>query len=99
MRTPWNNRHALLGLNLSTAFVWVADFFSRQMTLPAVVFTIFSGLIPVAILILSALGIAAASGLRNTIEGAGLVIIVVAIIYVAAITLLGQSGFVQAAGW
>ena len=94
----WNNGRALLGLNLSTAFVWIAYFFALQMIEPAVVFTIFSGLIPVAILLFSALGVQEASSLRNRIEGAGLVIIVIAVIYLAAITLLGQSGFVRG-GW
>ncbi|MEM7669905.1 MAG: DMT family transporter, partial [Pseudomonadota bacterium] len=94
----WNNGHALLGLNLSTSFVWIAYFFALQMIEPAVVFTIFSGLIPVAILFFSALGVPEASPLRNRTEGAGLVIIMIAVTYLAAITLLGQSGFVRG-GW
>lgn len=98
LHIAWNNGHSLLGLNLSTAFVWVAYFFALQMIEPAVVFTIFSGLIPVAILIFSALGVPEASPLRNRIEGAGLVIVIIAVIYLAAITLLGQSGFVRG-GW
>ncbi|MEO1456028.1 MAG: DMT family transporter [Pseudomonadota bacterium] len=98
LHIAWHNGHTLLGLNLSTAFVWVAYFFALQMIEPAVVFTIFSGLIPVAILIFSALGVREATPLRNRIEGAGLVIVIIAIIYLAAVTLLGQSGFVRR-GW
>ncbi|WP_227287649.1 DMT family transporter [Boseongicola sp. H5] len=95
LRTAWGNGAALFGLNLSTAFVWIAYFFALQMIEPAVVFTIFSGLIPVAILIARALGVPEASPLRNRTEGAGLLIIVIGVGYLTAITILGRSGFVR----
>lgn len=95
LRIAWGNVAALFGLNLSTAFVWIAYFFALQMIEPAVVFTIFSGLIPVAILVAWALGVPEASPLRNRTEGAGLLIIVIGVGYLAAITILGRSGFVR----
>jgi len=98
LEIAWANRASLFGLNLSTAFVWVAYFFALQMIEPAVVFTIFSGLIPVAILVAALMGVPEASPLRNRIEGAGLLIVVIGLGYLAAITLLGQSGFVRG-GW
>ena len=98
LEIAWRNGPSLLGMSLSTAFVWIAYFFALQMIEPAVVFAIFSGLIPVAILAFSALGVPEASTLRNRIEGAGLVVVVIAVIYLAVITLLGQSGFVRG-GW
>lgn len=98
LRTAWNNGSALFGLNLSTAFVWIAYFFALQMIEPAVVFTIFSGLIPVAVLVAWTLGVPEASPLRNRTEGAGLLIVVIGIGYLMAITMLGQSGFVRG-GW
>ena len=98
LEIAWANRASLFGLNLSTAFVWVASFFALQMIEPAVVFTIFSGLIPVAILVAALMGVPEASPLRNRIEGAGLLIVVIGLGYLAAITLLGQSGFVRIAG-
>jgi len=98
LRTAWANGAALFGLNLSTAIVWIAYFFALQMIEPAVVFTIFSGLIPVAVLAAWTFGVPEASPLRNRAEGAGLLIVVIGIGYLAAITLLGQSGFVRG-GW
>ncbi|MEL7113183.1 MAG: DMT family transporter [Pseudomonadota bacterium] len=95
LRTAWANGAALLGLNLSTAFVWIAYFFALQMIEPAVVFTIFSGLIPIAVLVAWVLGVPEASPLRNRTEGAGLLIIVIGIGYLVAITMLGQSGYVR----
>lgn len=103
-RTPeqltiaWANKASLFGLNLSTALVWIAYFFALQMIEPAVVFTVFSGLIPVAILVASACGVPEASPLRNRVEGVGLIAVVIGVGYLAAITLLGQSGFVRG-GW
>ena len=95
LRTAWDNGAALFGLNFSTAIVWIAYFFALQMIEPAVVFTIFSGLVPVAILVASALGVPEASPLRNRTEGAGLLIVAVGVGYLVAITMLGQSGFVR----
>lgn len=104
LRTPgqlaaaWTNRLSLIGLNISTAIVWIAYFFALQMIEPAVVFTIFSGLIPVAILVAAAFGVREASPLRNRVEGLGLLVVVIGVGYLVAITMLGQSGFVRG-GW
>lgn len=104
VRTPeqltiaWANKGSLLGLNVSTALVWIAYFFALQMIEPAVVFTVFSGLIPIAILAASACRIPEASPLRNRVEGVGLIVVAAGVLYLAAITLLGQSGFVRG-GW
>lgn len=95
LKIAWANKASLLGLNLSTALVWIAYFFALQMIEPAVVFTVFSGLIPVAILVASACGVPEASPLRNRVEGVGLIAVVIGIGYLSAITLLGQSGFVR----
>lgn len=64
LRIGWGHPATLLGLNLSTACVWAAYFFALQLIEPAVVFTIFSGLIPVVILIASWCGVREASALR-----------------------------------
>lgn len=98
LKTAWANKASLFGLNLWTALVWIAYFFALQMIEPAVVFTVFSGLIPIAILVASACGVREASPLRNRVEGVGLITVVISVGYLAAITLLGQSGFVRG-GW
>ncbi|WP_299701957.1 hypothetical protein [uncultured Tateyamaria sp.] len=76
-------------MNISTTFVWIAYFFALQMIEPAVVFTIFSGLMPVAILAAVWFGVSEASPLRNRVEGFGLLVVVLAIAYLCAITMLG----------
>ncbi|MHA6645843.1 hypothetical protein [Mesorhizobium sp. A623] len=98
LKIAWASRASLFGLNLSTALVWIAYFFALQMIEPAVVFTVFSGLIPIAIVIASACGVPEASPLRNRVEGVGLITVVIGVGYLAVITLLGQSGFVRG-GW
>lgn len=95
LRTAWHNSAALFGLNLSTALVWIAYFLALQMIEPAVVFTVFSGLIPITVLAAWAFGVPEATPLRNRTEGVGLLIIVIGIGYLIAITVLGQSGFVR----
>lgn len=98
LKTAWANGASVFGLNLSTALVWIAYFFALQMIEPAVVFTVFSGLIPVSILVASACGVPEASPLRNRVEGVGLIAVAIGVGYLAVITLLGQSGFVRG-GW
>lgn len=95
IRIAWKNKHSLLALNLSTAVVWVSYFFALQMIEPAVVFTVFSGLIPIVVLIAAQFGVPEASNSRNSIEGAGLLIVGIGVGYLCSITLLGQSGFVR----
>lgn len=98
LKIAWANGASLFWLNVSTALVWIAYFFALQMIEPAVVFTVFSGLIPITVVIASACGVAEASPLRNGVEGVGLIAVAIGVGYLAAITLLGQSGFVRS-GW
>ncbi|EJT01633.1 hypothetical protein [Rhizobium sp. CCGE 510] len=98
LKTAWANGASVLGLNLSTALVWITYFFALQMIEPAVVFTVFSGLIAVSVLVAFACGVPEASPLRNRVEGVGLIAIVIGVGYLATITMLGQSGFVRG-GW
>lgn len=98
LRIAWSNKTSLLALNLSTTIVWTAYFYALQIIEPAVAFTVFSGLIPITVLVASACGVPEASHLRNRVEGLGIAIVLLAICYLCAITLMGQSGFVRG-GW
>lgn len=95
LRIAWNQKAILIGLNTSTVVVWVAYFYALQIIEPAVAFTLFSGLIPVAILVAAILGTQEASPLRNRVEGLGIALILIAVCYLAEITVTGQSGFVR----
>ncbi|SOB75687.1 hypothetical protein SAMN04488490_1317 [Marinobacter sp. LV10R510-11A] len=101
LRTPdqlniaWSKRRSLLGLSFSTTIVWIAYFFALQMIEPAVVFMVFSGLIPLSIVAASRLGVPEATTPHNGIEKIGLAVIGLGVIYLWAITILGRSGFVR----
>jgi hypothetical protein len=62
------------------------------------VFTVFSGLIPITVLIAARFGVPEAADLRNHVEGVGFLIVALGVCFLCAITLLGQSGFVRG-GW
>lgn len=91
----WSHYICLAGLNASTALVWITYFFALQMIEPAVVFTIFSGLLPMCVILLSWAGAHGATRVKNRIEGAGLIVMILAVGYLATVTLTGQSGFVR----
>ncbi|MEM9589993.1 MAG: hypothetical protein AAF967_01495 [Pseudomonadota bacterium] len=91
----WANRTLLLVLNASTTAVWIAYFFALQMIEPAVVFTLFSGLLPIGVLLAARLGVPEASPLRNRIEASGLLVALAGMAFLAVTTLLGSSGFVR----
>lgn len=95
LRIAGANRASLLALNLSTTLVWITYFFALQLIEPAVVFTVFSGLVPISIVFASACGFPEASPPRNRVESTGLITVAVGIGYLAAVTLSGQSGFVR----
>lgn len=91
----WSERASLIGLNVSTMLVWVAYFYAIQMIEPAVVFTLFSGLVPLSVVAAARLGVPETASTNSWIEVAGLAIIGFAMAYLCAITLMGQSGFVR----
>jgi drug/metabolite transporter (DMT)-like permease len=101
LRTPdqlniaWSKQRSFLGLSLSMTIVWIAYFFALQIIEPAVIFMVFSGLIPLSILAVSRLGVPEATTPHNGIEKIGLAVIGLGVIYLWAITILSHSGFVR----
>jgi drug/metabolite transporter (DMT)-like permease len=86
---------ALLGMNLTTAAGWIAYLVALQLVEPAVVFAIFSGMVPFAALFAARLGVAETSPACNRLEAAGTAILVLGMVILAAATLAGFSGFVR----
>ncbi|MDA4845760.1 hypothetical protein [Hoeflea poritis] len=85
----------LLVLNLFAALAWSAYFLAVQLIEPAVVFTIFSGMVPLGTVIGSWLGLPEAGGSKRRLAHFGNTLILAAILYLGAITIFGLSGFVR----
>jgi drug/metabolite transporter (DMT)-like permease len=66
-----------------------------QLVEPAVVFTIFSGVIPIAASLAGHFGFRDAPLLRNTVEAFGYVLLALGMVALTAFTLMGWSGFVR----
>lgn len=94
----WQDRGNLIGLNLSTVGVWIAYFLALQMIEPAVVFTVFSGLVPVALVVGAAFSLSEEHVLQTRAEGLGMALVILSIVILTVVTLLGLSGFVRG-GW
>jgi drug/metabolite transporter (DMT)-like permease len=86
---------SLAALNVCTGVGWAVYLCAVQLIEPAVVVTIFSGTIPIALITAAAAGVREAEPLANRIELAGIWIIALAIAALSAITLTGLSGFMR----
>ena len=85
----------VLVLNLFAALAWTAYFIAVQLIEPAVVFTVFSGMVPLATVIGAWLGLPEAGGPGRRVAHIGNTVILVAILYLGVITVSGLSGFVR----
>ena len=85
----------VLVLNLFAALAWAAYFIAVQLIEPAVVFTVFSGMVPLATVAGAWLGLPEAGGPRRLPAHVGNTVILVAILYLGVITIFGLSGFVR----
>lgn len=82
-------------LNFFSALTWSTYFMAIQLIEPAVVFTIFSGMVPLGIVIASVIGIEEASVPRRQLVWLGNSLILGSILVLAVITVSGMSGFVR----
>lgn len=88
----------VLALNLFAAVTWCTYFLAVQLIEPAIVFTIFSGTVPMGTVLAKLIGLPEASSFRRKSVDLGNILIFLAILFLAAITVLGFSGFVRG-GW
>ena len=89
------NRDALIGMNASAAGGWIAYLVAIQIIEPAVAFTIFSGMVPLATLLAARLGVTEASSARNRVEVFGYVLLAAGLVALVSITFAGLSGFIR----
>ncbi|MEP0519004.1 MAG: DMT family transporter [Hyphomicrobiales bacterium] len=85
----------VLILNLLAALTWSTYFFAVQLIEPAVVFTIFSGMVPLGTLIAAWFKMTEAISSKNRIVLLGNMIILVSLFFLGVITMLGLSGFTR----
>jgi drug/metabolite transporter (DMT)-like permease len=82
-------------LNLAVALTWSSYFFAVQMIEPAVVFTIFSGMIPLVTRLAGRFGFLEAGTVMTGIAKIGNAMIALSILALCITTLTGHSGFVR----
>lgn len=85
----------VLALNLLAALTWSTYFFAVQLIEPAVVFTIFSGMVPLGTLIGAWLRLPEAISPKRRLTLVGNLIILMSLFFLGAITVLGLSGFTR----
>ena len=85
----------VVALNLFAALTWTTYFIAVQLIEPAVVFTIFSGMVPLGTIIAGWIGLPEARSPRRRLVQAGNGLILLSVLVLAAITVLGLSGFVR----
>lgn len=85
-------------LNIFAAVAWILYFTAIQLIEPAVVFTIFSGTVPLVVVIAGWFGVPEARALPTRLADTGHAAILVSILVLAASTVFGLSGFVRG-GW
>ncbi len=89
------NLAAVIGLNVTAAGGWLFYLLAVQMIEPAVSFTIFAGSVPLVTIAAAYFGVPEAEAPRNRQEFIGNAILAFGLLTLAAITLLGLSGFVR----
>ena len=95
LRIAWNNPRPVIAVNLCVVFALGAYLLSVQLVEPAVTYAISSAAMPVTTYLLYRLGVREGEGMRNRIEGLGIFLLFVSILYLGYVTISGQSGFVR----
>ena len=85
----------VLALNLYAALTWSTYFIAVQLIEPAVVFTIFSGAVPLGTALASWIGIREAHAPKLQLVRVGNGLIAISILVLAGTTVAGLSGFVR----
>lgn len=85
----------VLALNLFAAMTWCSYFLAVQLIEPAIVFTIFSGFVPLGTIFAHWCGLAEAATPRRRLVDIGNLVILASVLMLTAITVLGLSGFVR----
>ncbi len=85
----------VVALNLLTALTWITYFIAVQIIEPAIVFTLFSGMVHLGTVSASIFGAKNTINLRGDISHIGNTLILVSILALSVTTIMGLSGFVR----
>lgn len=85
----------LIPINVCVALTWCCYFQAVQLIEPAIVFTIFSGMVPLGALLAAHLGLVKVRSSQGRYEKIGHGLIIAAIVILTGVTLSGHSGFVR----
>ena len=84
-----------VALNMLAAVTWVTYFTAVQLIEPAIVFTIFSGMVPLGTVVASRFGMPEALSAKRRFAALGNLIILLSLLALAAVSMFGWSGFVR----
>lgn len=90
-----NGWKIILALNILAALTWTTYSVAIQLIEPAIVFTIFSGAVPLGTLVGAWFGMAEAKGPDNQLTAVSTLLVLVSILVLVTITVSGLSGFVR----
>ena len=85
----------LVGVNVSAVFAISAYLASVQLIEPAISYTISSGMMPLTAFVLYQFGVREGEPMRNRMEGAGNIVLLLGVAYLGYVTVSGFSGFVR----
>jgi len=88
-------RRDVILVNVLNAAAWIAFFMAVQMIEPAIAFTLFSGALPITVVVAAALSMSFAEPVTSKSEGASYLILVASLIFLVYITVFDLSGFVR----
>jgi drug/metabolite transporter (DMT)-like permease len=94
IRNALSKPRTLIGVNVMAALAFGAYLMSVQLVEPAITYTISAGTMPITTWFLYKLGVAG-ENMRNRMESVGTVMLFFGIVYLAYVTISGQSGFVR----
>ena len=98
LKAALRSRSILVSLNIAVAVTWCCYFLAVQLIEPAIVFTIFSGMVPLGAAVAQRTAFATSPMTSQRRDTIGLALILISILFLAVITLSGHSGFVRG-GW
>ncbi|MGH1482013.1 MAG: hypothetical protein ACRBM6_25325 [Geminicoccales bacterium] len=82
-------------VNVLNAAAWIAFFMAVQIIEPAIAFTLFSGALPITVVVAASLGMSFAEPVASKSEGASYLILIASLIFLVYITVSDLSGFVR----
>ncbi|MEM7464929.1 MAG: DMT family transporter [Pseudomonadota bacterium] len=95
LRLAFADLSSLIGLNVTAAGAWLTYLIALQLVEPAIAFTLFSGILPIAAVASRRFGFREALPVRNRLEAVGHIILILGMLVLAVGTLAGYSGFVR----